>query len=419
MSEHTELATKLEEINKAILASREQKDRLDEAQKQTQGDVALLKEQYEKSQKDLEALAKEASHLKAEVDRAREGGSKKDRDEREIGLFMKAVREWVRNPRASVGELKSAVPEYFDMVKKSAGEEVSKAMEVGDGSSGGLLVNRVWSQRVMEYLYAWSDVRQAVTVEPFDGDVMDMAKDTAAATFSWLGESGTKSSTNDLSFGVESIKMHAGLFAADVTWALLKTARIDLESYILNKWGMDYPAKEGRAVVEGSGSYSPSGFINDTNVQSNYTASGAASTIGTSPDFLAEMIAALAERSNAYLRNASWGMNATTWSSVVNLKTGDSQYYHVAGTRDGNPFTLKGLPVRIWSDMPDEGANEYPIVLADFRRGYKLLHDPDVFTQVDQYTQNMSAQTRIVGYYRVGGGVVDSRAFQVLKCATS
>jgi HK97 family phage major capsid protein len=83
----------------------------------------------------------------------------------------------------------------------------------------------------------------------------------------------------------------------------------------------------------------------------------------------------------------------------------------------GQPATLMGYRVLVSEDMPDVGANAYPIAFGDFGAGYTIAERPDLRILRDPF----SAKPNVLFYAskRVGGDVTDYAAIKLLKVAVS
>ena len=78
---------------------------------------------------------------------------------------------------------------------------------------------------------------------------------------------------------------------------------------------------------------------------------------------------------------------------------------------------LLGYPVEFDENMPDIGANKFPIGFGDWKRGYLINDRLPVRVLRDPYTNKP-----FVHFYttkRVGGGILDFNAIKLLKIGTS
>src|SRR5690606_37366501 len=140
-----------------------------------------------------------------------------------------------------------------------------------------------------------------------------------------------------------------------------------LEAEITSEAVEQFGVAEGLEFVSGTGVGEMEGILVNSGIQS--TDSGATSTI--TADGLLTLKYAI---KSAYARNANWVMNRTTLGSVRKLKDSTSgAYLWMPGIALGKPNTLDGDPYVEVPDMPNEGANAFPVAYGDFRRGYALV----------------------------------------------
>ena len=108
-----------------------------------------------------------------------------------------------------------------------------------------------------------------------------------------------------------------------------------------------------------------------------------------------------------------WALNRVTLGSVRKLKDADKNYVWMPGLANGVPNTILGAPYVECPDMPNEGADAFPIAFGDFRRGYLIVDRIGISVLRDPY----SAKPYVLFYTtkRVGGGVQDFEAIKLLK----
>ena len=121
---------------------------------------------------------------------------------------------------------------------------------------------------------------------------------------------------------------------------------------------------------------------------------------------------------SGYARNAKWSLNRTTMGSVRKLKDNNRQYIWMPGLAQGQPNTIDGDPYVETPDMPNEGANTFPIAYGDFARAYTMVDRIVMSMLRDPFTQATSGNIRFLFYRRIGGQVVLAEAIRKLKCST-
>ena len=111
-------------------------------------------------------------------------------------------------------------------------------------------------------------------------------------------------------------------------------------------------------------------------------------------------------------------MNSTIAATVRKLKNGSGDYLWADGLKEGQPNRLLGYPVYIAESMDNEGANTFPIMFGNFRRGYVLCQRTSGLVVLpDPYTTKGSVSFYIRN--RIGGITYDENAIRTIKCAAS
>ena len=144
-------------------------------------------------------------------------------------------------------------------------------------------------------------------------------------------------------------------------------------------------------------------------------------TTGVAGDFAAaapanaliDMVYALGA---GYRANATWIMNSRLAGMVRRMRDGDGRYLWSDGLAAGEPARLLGYPVLICEDMPGPASGAKTVAFGDFRQAYTIAERPDLRILRDPY----SAKPHVLFYAtkRVGGTVVDPRAFKLLHMGT-
>lgn len=120
---------------------------------------------------------------------------------------------------------------------------------------------------------------------------------------------------------------------------------------------------------------------------------------------------------SSYRRNATWLMNSITAGVVRKLKDSNAQYYWSPPIAAGRPATLAGYPVETDENMPDIGANLFPIAFGDFKRGYLITDRISIRILRDPFTNK--PYVMFYATKRVGGGMLDSNAIKLIRSPTS
>jgi len=241
---------------------------------------------------------------------------------------------------------------------------------------------------------------------------VELPKKTGSIAAVWVAETGTRSETTGMAYGLENVPVHEMSAVVDISFADLEDSAFNMEEEIVNECSEQFGVAEGTAFVSGNAIGKPQGIL--TNEDIDYTASGDADEI--TADGLMDIFYDL---KSAYANNAVWLLNRQTLKAIRKLKAGDGHYLWQPNIGLGTPPTICERPYIECVDMPDIAANAYPVVLGDFKRGYKIIDRIAISITRDNLTQASSGKCRFTARKRVGGQVVLAEAIRKLKIATS
>ena len=292
-------------------------------------------------------------------------------------------------------------------------EEV-KALRVADDTAGGYLAPDDFVAEVIKGIVEVSPVRQAARVGATASGSVILPKRTGKPTASWVGETEARTETG-MTYGQVEIPVHEMACYVDVSLRLLEDAAVNVEAEVAADLAEEFGRLEGNALVLGNGAKKPVGFMSDASVA--YTATGNASTLGTSP---ADTLITLMYAMPAFYRNAgAWMMNGNTLATIRKLKDGQGNFLWQPSYQAGQPETILGRPVIEAPDMPDIGSGTEPIAFGDFARAYRIYDRLALSVMRDPYSVATSGLVRFHARRRIGGGVVLAEALRKLRCATS
>jgi HK97 family phage major capsid protein len=205
---------------------------------------------------------------------------------------------------------------------------------------------------------------------------------------------------------------------------LLDDSAFDVEGWLAGKIATRFTRAEAGAFVNGDGVDKPKGILLPAKVANaswtwgnlGYVPTGAAADFATTnaSDCIVNLVYALGAD---YRANGTFLMNSKTAGAVRKMKDADGRFMWGDSLQAGEPARLMGYPVLILEDMPDVGANTYPIAFGDFSAGYTIAERPDLRILRDPF----SAKPHVLFYAskRVGGDVTDYAAIKLLKVAVS
>lgn len=306
------------------------------------------------------------------------------------------------------------------------GLERKASLNTGTGAEGGFALPKQISDLVQDQLINVSPIRQIariVQVETSDYRHL-VGKRGAGAT--WRSELGAGSAT-DAPTMAEIIPTHGELFAFPEisTWAL-QDLTIDPEGWLQLNVTDQFAVSEGAAFVSGDGTNKPTGFLSGPTPVATadasrafgtlqYVPTGEAAALGASID--ATLVDVVYTLASPYRANARWVMNSKTAAALRKLKDADGRFIWADSLQAGQPPLLMGFPVVLAEDMPDVGANAFPVAFGDFQRGYLIADRADVRIIRDEVTK--PGAVRYIVQKRVGGALTDTKAIKLLKVAAS
>lgn len=306
-------------------------------------------------------------------------------------------------------------------------ESETKGMQVGTDPDGGYLVPQYMSDSITKKIFDQSPIRQIARVEPMDhGSTFEEILDHDDLDAEWVAETGTRAETAAPNIGVASIEVHEMHASPRATQKIIDDSKIDIGRWLVERVADKFARTEGIAFVSGNGVGKPRGFTTyDTAATGDATrAWGTMQHVvtGAAADFAASspgdaLIGLTEELRTPYRANAVWVMNRATAKKLRQFKEASTNaYLWEFSLQQGRPDRLLGYPVHIDDNMPDVGANAYPIAFGDFKQGYCIPERLGIRTLRDPYT----ARPHVVFYTikRVGGAVLNSEAIKLLKCST-
>ncbi len=294
-----------------------------------------------------------------------------------------------------------------------------KAMSTAVNSDGGYLVDPQTAATIAGVLATTASIRSVanvVNVEATSFDVLIDQNDTGAG---WADETTATPETGTPTIERISIQLHELNALPKISQRLLDDSAFDIEGWLATRIASKFATAEAAAFVNGDGVDKPRGFLNHPKVADatwswgnlGFVASGVADGLGVG-DSLIDLVYALGAE---YRAKAAFVMNSRTAGTIRKLKDNDGRHLWADGLAAAEPARLLGYPVLIAEDMPDIGADAFPVAFGDFTAGYTIAERPDLRVLRDPF----SAKPHVLFYAtkRVGGDVSDFAAIKLLRCA--
>lgn len=289
--------------------------------------------------------------------------------------------------------------------------------------------------QVIERLPGMTVVRPLANVMTTSRDVLSMIKRTGgnsryigASRVTWVDEvpaSAATSATNP-TFGKVSIPVHVTMANVAMSRSTLEDSGIDLVGYVREELQNAMAQDEDEQFLVGSGVGKPQGVLNgtaangapfDSDVQTVNSGAAAALT--------GDGIVKVPMKLDAQYRNSPsccWIGAKATYEAIYLLQDGNGRYLwrsHDDNLATGYPKQLQGYPIKESEALPAIGANKYPLIFGDWKRGYTIADR--VGLSLERYQDSNTQATDTVIFYarrRLGGQVVAGWAFVVQKCST-
>lgn len=357
----------------------------------------------ERKQGDLAALSARLDKIEAKANR---GG---DKPEGADAIERKALEHYVRS---------------------GSDTEIKAATSASDPQGGYFILPTV-DLSIRNLLKDVSPLRSLAEVVSIGGNTYERFYSTGARGAQWVGETDTRPQDTARPNLIKHSYGVSELYAAPAgTRHLFEDASIDIASWFTTWAVNDFAVTEGEAFLTGDGANGrPRGLATYPRVatadasrtwgEMQYLAAGHASA----PDdaawvmALVKIVLTLHPR---YRTGAAWLMNNATLIRIRQIKdTANRLMWSDHGNLSESPevATLLGYPIHIDNNMPDIGADAFPIAFGNFGQGYVIVDRHGIRIVRDETT--IKGVITLDTYKRVGGGLGDSNAIKWLKIATS
>ncbi len=305
--------------------------------------------------------------------------------------------------------------------------QVKASLTTQSDPDGGYLVPTETAKTIDRVLGVTSVMRQLATVMPIGTSEYKKLVNMGGAGSGWVGEEEARPETGtptlrELLFTVMELYANPA-----TTRTMLDDGIIDIGAWLADEVNITFADQEGAAFISGNGAKRPRGVLAyDAVANASYSwgkigfvvsgaaADFAAASATVSPaDALLDLVYAL---KSGYRNNASFLMSDTTQGRVRKFKDADGAYIWAPPTATEKVATIFGKPVYTDDNMPDVGANAFPIAFGDFARGYLIVDRQGIRVLRDELTNKP-----YVHFYttkRVGGGVSNFEAIKLLKIST-
>ncbi len=299
-----------------------------------------------------------------------------------------------------------------------------KALTASNDTTGGYLAPAEFVQEMLETVTEFSPMREVSNVRSTSARTSKFPTRDGSFAAQWIGETGTRSETTGLTFGMIEIPNHELYALVDVSNQDLEDSVFDLDSLLRTQFAEQFGVAEGTAFISGDGVAKPTGITVGSGLGTfgSVASSGVDTTTQTlSGDDIINIVYTLKAE---YQQNASWMLNRTTVRQIRQLQDANSQYLWQPafgdGLRTGSPTSIMNHPYREATDMQAGGDNPVGGIIAlfgDFSRAYGISDRLSLAVVRDDLTQAASGNVRFLARRRVGGQVLVAEA--MVKCTAT
>jgi len=302
-------------------------------------------------------------------------------------------------------------PKDVDLVRR----HMAALITTDDSGAGYLLAPPDMQRDIVKDIVEFTPLRALATVRMIGVQSYKFRRKTGNGAATRVGETQARSNTGDPAYGMGEI-LAPELFARmEVSQQMLEDADYDLMAELREDAAQQFAVKEGAEYINGTGTgtLQAEGLLVNSSIGEVNSGSAAAITADG-------MISLFYGVKGPYARNGYFGLNRTSLGQVRKLKEAGSsgQYLWVPGLAGNVPNTILGAPYAEMPDLPDAGANTYPVLFGDFKRGYVIVDRVGISFQVDFTTGADDGLVVFRARKRTGGGVRQAEAIKKLKCST-
>lgn len=301
--------------------------------------------------------------------------------------------------------------------------------EFTSGADGDYLVPIGFQKELEIRLKAYGGMRNVCrTINTSTGNTVNWpTMDDTSNTGEWLAEAGTVAQVNPTFGQVQLTSNVADSKQVLVSLQLLQDSAFDVQSMLVDAFGIRIGRKINNGYTVGNGSGQPVGILDPTYGVPAYnggsqivTAVGANSTNNpgstdlNSVDLITDLDGLITAVDPAYRPGSKFMANQGTFDTFRKQKDGFGRPLWNVSVSEDEPDTIYGYQYQWNQDMSKPGANNYSVLFGNF--DHYVIRDvgPATFF-VFQETYMAQLQRGYISFLRTDGQVLQPAAFSVLK----
>ena len=305
--------------------------------------------------------------------------------------------------------------------------EVRAELTTQSDPDGGYLVPHTVEQGIDQILRTNSVIRQLASSVSIEGTTWSKFVNMGGATGGWVGEESARTETTTPTLREIRLEAHEIYAMPATTQWMLDDGAFDVAGWLADEVQETFSEMENAAFISGDGANKPKGLLSYNWVENDswawgsfgFKVSGAAGgfvapTASVSPaDCLIDVHGALPQGAR---NSAAWLMNDKTMHTVRKFKDAQGAYIWAPPSAPASVQTILAKPAYTDDNMPDVGANAFPILFGNFAKTYKIVDRMGIRVLRDALTQ----KGKVLFYTtkRLGGGATHFQYMKGLKIST-
>jgi HK97 family phage major capsid protein len=324
-------------------------------------------------------------------------------------IEVKTINDWMRTGNISLE--KEDRKKYGFALK----DKEIKIMSVSDDPDAGYLKKPPqYLNEIIKEITEHSPVRQMARVFSSDKDIY-APKRTAVATASGRSEKGSMTEETTRKYGMEVMTVHEMYVKFNAYHWMIEDSTFNLASEAQQDAAEAFAVKEGTWFVNGTGIGEPEGIMDNPDVSSRNQEE--TSTL-TDPKAVMLLAYDINDQYTMDEANCAYMMRRATFGTIRTMQAGDGHFYLQTMDERGER-RIEGFKVVTAPDMDAVGANTYPVVFGNFKKGYWILDRLSMWILRDPYTNADDGYETFKFRRRTNGQVVQPNAFYKLKIAVT
>ena len=154
-------------------------------------------------------------------------------------------------------ELLKTYDKYLRKGKESLDEMETKVLTVSNDTGGGYLAPPEYVREIVKKVTEISPIRSIARVRQTSARSVQIPSRTGQFSASWVSETGTRSETTGLTYGMEEITAHEEYALVDISEQDVEDSVFNMEAELSTEFSEQFSTAEGPAFVNGTAAGQP------------------------------------------------------------------------------------------------------------------------------------------------------------------